>query len=99
MYNVYDRTAEDVLNACEQQKLAFLPWFPLGGGEDVRHEVLDNIAAAHKATAQQIAIAWLLQRSSVMVPIAGTSSIEHFDENLAAAAIELSPEELKSLDS
>jgi aryl-alcohol dehydrogenase-like predicted oxidoreductase len=98
LYNVQDRSAEDVLRACERDGIAFLPWFPLGGRGKPKHAALDRIATAHGATRTQIALAWLLARSPVVLPIPGTSSIEHFDENLAAAALQLSAAELSELD-
>ena len=97
MYNVDDRDAEDVVAACERDGVAFLPWFPLGGSGSPKHDALDRIARAHDATPAQIALAWLLARSPVMLPIPGTSSISHFDENIAAADIQLSVAEMKEL--
>jgi aryl-alcohol dehydrogenase-like predicted oxidoreductase len=97
-YNVADRGAEDVLEACERDDIAFLPWFPLGGKGTPRHAALNRIAAAHQATPTQIAIAWLLARSPAILPIPGTSSIAHFDENLAAADIVLAEAELTELN-
>jgi aryl-alcohol dehydrogenase-like predicted oxidoreductase len=97
LYNVDERKAEDVLEACERDGIAFLPWFPLGGKGTPRHAALERIAAARGATATQIALAWLLARSRFVLPIPGTSSIEHFDENLAAAEIALDEAELAEL--
>ena len=97
-YNVADRHSEGVLDACERDGIAFLPWFPLGFGELARAGGrLSTLAANRGATAAQIAIAWLLQRSPVMVPIPGTSSLEHLEENVAAAAIELTDTEFTEL--
>ncbi len=96
-YNVTDRSAEDVVAACERDGIAFLPWFPLGGSGTPEHDALARIAERHNATETQIALAWLLARSPVMLPIPGTSSIAHFDENLAAAGITLTPEEMAEL--
>ena len=96
-YNVADRSAEDVLEVCARDGIAFLPWFPLGGKGPPRHAALNRIAAAHQATPTQIAIAWLLARSPAILPIPGTSSAAHFDENLAAADIVLTEEELAEL--
>jgi aryl-alcohol dehydrogenase-like predicted oxidoreductase len=98
MYNVGDRSAEDMLGACERDGVAFLPWYPLGGSGSPKHAALDRIAKAHHASPVQIALAWLLARSPVMLPIPGTSSIAHFDENLAAADITLSATEIAELD-
>ncbi len=97
MYNVQERSAEDVVRACERDGIAFLPWFPLGGKGVPKHSALARIAAQKSASPTQIALAWLLARSPNMLPIPGTSSLEHFDENLAAANIELTPEELTAL--
>jgi pyridoxine 4-dehydrogenase len=98
-YNIADRGAEDVLGVCERDGLGFLPWFPLATGALAKPGgVLDDVAGAHGATPAQVALAWLLEYSSVTVPIPGTSSIEHFDENLAAAQLELSEQELEELD-
>jgi pyridoxine 4-dehydrogenase len=97
LFNVEDRSAEDVLQACERDGIAFLPWFPLGGKGSPKGAALERIAAAKKATVTQIALAWLLARSPQILPIPGTSSSAHFDENLAAAKIELGAEDLAAL--
>ncbi len=98
-YNIVDRSSEDLLTACEQQGLAFLPWFPLATGDLARPGgPLDEIASSHDATPAQVALAWLLGHSPVMVPIPGTGSIEHFEENLGATELELSQSELDSLE-
>jgi aryl-alcohol dehydrogenase-like predicted oxidoreductase len=98
-YNVSDRASEDVLSTCERDSLAFLPWFPLATGELARPGGrLDDIARAHRATAAQVALAWLLHRSEVTLPIPGTSSAAHFRENLEAEGLELDAEELAALD-
>jgi pyridoxine 4-dehydrogenase len=97
LFNVEDRSAEPVLQECERQDLAFLPWFPLGGGSTPKHDALDRIARAHGATPTQIALAWLLARSPNILPIPGTSSIAHFDENIASAEIVLTRDELAEL--
>jgi aryl-alcohol dehydrogenase-like predicted oxidoreductase len=97
LYNVDERKAEDVLEACERDGVAFLPWYPLGGKGTPRHAALERIAKAHDATPTQIALAWLLARSPAVLPIPGTSSIAHFDENLAAADLTLTAEELSEL--
>jgi pyridoxine 4-dehydrogenase len=85
---------------CEEAGIGFIPWFPLATGRlaEPRH-ALDRIAEEHDATPAQVALAWLLARSPVMLPIPGTSSIEHFEENLAAARIELSDDELAAIGS
>lgn len=97
LYNVEDRSAQDVLAACERDGIAFLPWYPLGGKGTPKHAALRRIAAARGATATQVALAWLLARSQVILPIPGTSSIAHFDENLAAADLILTDDELTEL--
>jgi aryl-alcohol dehydrogenase-like predicted oxidoreductase len=97
LYNVGDRSAEALVVACERDGIAFLPWFPLGGSGTPKHAALERIAAAHRATPTQVALAWLLARSPVMLPIPGTSSIAHFDENLAAAELTLDAAELAEL--
>jgi len=96
-YNFDDRSSEDVLDACEAAGIAFLPWAPIGGISPLKNEQLQRVAKAHDATVLQIAIAWLLKRSPVMLPIPGTGSIAHFDENLAAASITLTDDEFREL--
>jgi aryl-alcohol dehydrogenase-like predicted oxidoreductase len=96
-YSLADRGGEDVLEACERDGIAFLPWFPLGAGSLARSAGLEEIAAAHGATAAQVALAWLLARSAAMLPIPGTSSPAHLEENVAAAALELTADELARL--
>ena len=97
LYNVDDRSAEDLLKACERDGVAFLPWFPLGGKGAPKHDALEKIASQKNATPTQIALAWLLARSPQVLPIPGTSSIAHFDENLAAAEITLDEKDLAAL--
>jgi hypothetical protein len=98
-YNVADRNAEPVLEACEEYGIGFIPWYPLAAGDlgDLG-EALDAVAAAHDATRRQVALAWLLERSPVTLPIPGTSSVEHLEENVAAADIELTAADLTRLD-
>jgi pyridoxine 4-dehydrogenase len=96
-YNFEDRSSEDVLAACEKDGLAFLPWAPVGGPNPVKERTLAVIARDHRATPLQIALAWLLKRSPVMLPIPGTGSIAHLDENIAAAAIQLSDDDFRRL--
>jgi pyridoxine 4-dehydrogenase len=96
-YNLSDRESEDVLATCDQAGIAFLPWFPIGAGALAGASELQAVASAHGATAAQVAIAWLLQRSPVMLPIPGTSSISHLEENTAAAGLRLSAEEARRL--
>jgi pyridoxine 4-dehydrogenase len=97
-YNLTDRGSEDVLEFCEREGIGFIPWFPLATGDLARRGgPLDEIAARHDATPGQVALAWLLARSPVMLPIPGTSSVEHLEENVAAAELRLSDEELATL--
>ena len=95
-YSFADREWDYVVTYCERNRIAFIPWFPLGAG-NASGEILDRIAKAHSASPMQIAIAWLLRRSSYMLPIPGTSSLEHLEENVAAASIRLSEEEYEQL--
>ncbi len=98
-YNFADRGSEDVLEYCEKHGIGFIPWFPLAAGEHTREgSALDAIAKAHGATQSQVAIAWLLQRSPVIIPIPGTSKVAHLEENAKAADIELTAEEFDRLD-
>jgi pyridoxine 4-dehydrogenase len=97
-YNVVDRHSEGVLDLCEREGIAFLPWFPLGFGDLTRGGGrLADVAASRRATQAQVALAWLLRRSPVMLPIPGTSSLEHLEENVAAAALELADAEFAEL--
>jgi pyridoxine 4-dehydrogenase len=99
-YNLSDRHSDEVLEACEEAKIGFIPWFPLATGSLAEPGgPLDKSAKAHDATPAQIALAWLLARSPVMLPIPGTSSVEHLEENVAATRIELSPEEVDEIGS
>jgi pyridoxine 4-dehydrogenase len=98
-YNITDRVYEDVVDYCAKNKIAFIPWFPLAAGELTKPGgVLDKIAQAHKATTSQVAIAWLLRRSPVMLPIPGTSKVKHLEENVATAELKLSESEWNSLE-
>jgi pyridoxine 4-dehydrogenase len=98
-YNLVDRQSEAVLDYCEKHNIGFIPWFPLAAGDLAGPDgPLDKIAHAHKASPGAIALAWLLKRSPVMLPIPGTSQVKHLEENVAAAAIKLSDEEFESLD-
>ena len=99
LYNLGDRQHEDVLEYCEKHELAFIPWFPVAAGSLTRAGgKLDTIAKRHGATVTQMSIAWLLHRSPVMLPIPGTSSVAHLEENLKAAEISLSKAELKEIE-
>jgi len=97
-FNLVSRTAEDVLEACTRESIAFIPFVPLAVGQLAgRGGDLDAVAARHDASAAQVALAWLLRRSPVMVPIPGTSSVGHLEDNLAARSITLSAEEFEEL--
>jgi aryl-alcohol dehydrogenase-like predicted oxidoreductase len=95
-YSFADREWDYVVDYCERNGIAFIPWFPLGAGR-VAGQILDQVAREHQATPHQVAIAWLLKRSRIMLPIPGTSSIRHLEENVAAAALQLSEEEFRKL--
>jgi pyridoxine 4-dehydrogenase len=97
-YNLTDRHSEDVLEACDGAEIGFIPWWPLATGDLARPGgPLDGIARAHDATPSQVAVAWLLGRSPVMLPIPGTSTVEHLEQNLAARELRLSETELDGL--
>jgi pyridoxine 4-dehydrogenase len=96
-YSLGDRRSGDVLEVCERDGIAFLPWFPLGAGALARAGELGPVANAHDASPAQVALAWLLQRSPVMLPIPGTSRVVHLEENVAAAGLCLSDEEFRRL--
>jgi pyridoxine 4-dehydrogenase len=99
-YNLVMRDSENVLIYCEQQGIGFIPWFPLAAGDLARPgSVLNAVARRHSATPSQIALAWVLKRSPVMLPIPGTSKVSHLEENVAAVNVELSDEEFKALGS
>jgi aryl-alcohol dehydrogenase-like predicted oxidoreductase len=98
-YNLVDRGSEDVLDYCERNGIGFIPWFPLAAGDLARPGgVLDSLAKRHAATAGQIALAWMLKRSPVMLPIPGTSKVSHLEQNVAAARIQLSDDEFQELE-
>jgi pyridoxine 4-dehydrogenase len=96
-YSLWDRASEDVLDACERDGLGFLPWYPLAAGSLTRRTRLQSIAKKHDATPAQVGLAWLLQHSPVMLPIPGTSSLEHLEENMGAAKLRLSDEDFAAL--
>jgi pyridoxine 4-dehydrogenase len=99
-YNIGDRQHEDVLEYCAKHKLAFIPWFPVAAGKLAQPGgKLDAAAQSHGATVSQLSLAWLLHRSPVMLPIPGTSSAEHLEENIAAAGVTLSNAEWKDIES
>jgi pyridoxine 4-dehydrogenase len=97
-YSFADREWDYVVDYCESNGIAFIPWFPLGAGK-VAGEVLHQIAQAHSASPTQVALAWLLHRSPIMLPIPGTSSIDHLQQNVAAASLRLTKEEYEELSS
>jgi pyridoxine 4-dehydrogenase len=98
-YNLVDRASEDVLDYCEAQGIGFIPWYPLAAGKLADSgSVLDQVAKAHGHAPSQVALAWLLKRSPVMLPIPGTSKVSHLEENVAAVDISLSDAEFRALD-
>jgi aryl-alcohol dehydrogenase-like predicted oxidoreductase len=98
LYNLADRSAEDVLDHCEREGIGFIPWFPLDAGKLAEPGgVVADVAKRHDATPSQVAIAWLLKRSPVMLPIPGTSSVRHLEENCAAAQLTLTDEEFAAI--
>ncbi len=98
-YNLLDRSSEDVLNYCASQGIGFIPWFPLAAGDLTKPgAILDSIARRHRATPGQVALAWVLRRSPVVLPIPGTSKQSHLEENVAAAGIDLNDAEFLALN-
>jgi aryl-alcohol dehydrogenase-like predicted oxidoreductase len=102
-YSLSDRRNEETLTYCERQNIAFLPWYPMAGGKMLKADspsaqTLAGIAARHQASTAQLSIAWLLQRSPVMLPIPGTSKVAHLEENVAAASLKLSADEQTELE-
>jgi len=97
-YNVEHRRWENALKYCEKEGLGFMPWSPVGGGRSLKDGAMQAVAKEQNASVYQVAIAWLLARSSVMLPIPGTSSVAHLEENVAAGKLTLTPEQLKALD-
>jgi pyridoxine 4-dehydrogenase len=95
-YSFADREWDYVVDHCERNGIAFIPWFPLGAGK-VAGEILHRVAKAHQSTPLQVALAWLLRRSPIMLPIPGTSSVEHLEENIRAASLRLTQEEYHEL--
>ncbi len=97
-YSIADRGSEDVLEYCEQENLGFIPWFPLAAGKvSGADSPISQVAARLKATPSQAALAWLLARSSVMLPIPGTSKVEHLEENVAAADLKIDRSSMEEL--
>jgi pyridoxine 4-dehydrogenase len=98
-YNITDRQWENTLQYCEKEGLGFMPWSPIGGSRGLKDsERIEATAKEHAVSVVQLALAWLLQRSPVMLPIPGTSSLAHLEENVAAAKLKLTPEEWKAID-
>ncbi len=98
-FNLTDRASEDVLDYCEQEGIGFIPWAPIAAGDLAKPGgPVAEAAEAHDATTGQIALAWLLQRSPVMLPIPGTSSVAHLEDNVGAASVELTADEIATLD-
>lgn len=98
-YNVADRDWENTLAYCEKEKLGFMPWSPIGGNRGLKARgALETVAKNHQTSVYQVALAWLLQHSPVMLPIPGTSSVAHLEENVAAAALKLTPADIQALD-
>ena len=99
LYNLSDRSSEDVLEFCEREVIGFIPWFPMATGRLAKDDgPLHRVAAEHEIAPAQLALAWLLQRSHVLLPIPGTSSVAHLEENMASAQIVLTPEQVQQLD-
>lgn len=99
LYHLTDRTSEDVLAHCEREGIGFIPWYPLAAGKlAAEGTVLDDVATSRGATYAQVALAWLLAKSPVMLPIPGTGRVAHLEENVAAAHVELSAEDVARLD-
>jgi pyridoxine 4-dehydrogenase len=96
-YNVADRSHDEVVDYCERETLAFIPWYPLGAGVLADQAALRRVATRHRATPMQVALAWLLARSRVMLPIPGTSSVAHLAENVSAGQVHLDREDLHDL--
>ena len=99
LYNLGDRKHEDVVTHCEKHQLGFIPWFPMAGGDMLKPGgPLDKVAKHHQATVSQVCLAWLLHRSPVMLPIPGTSSVEHLKENIAASSLQIEPGEWAEIE-
>ena len=98
LYNVTNRHSEAVLDWCEAHGVGFMPWYPLGQGAVMSNETLHRVAAKYGAAPSQVALAWLLKRSPVMLPIPGTLKLAHLKDNVAAGAIELADEDFEALN-
>ena len=98
-YSLFERQAEPVLDYCREQGIAFIPWFPIGGGQDVLgQQALQAVADRHQAGVRQVALAWLLHHAPNILPIPGTSSIGHLEENMQAANLRLTEQDMRELD-
>jgi aryl-alcohol dehydrogenase-like predicted oxidoreductase len=97
MYNLRNRTSEDVLAACERLGIAFLPWYPLGGKRGLKALKIKQVASRLGLTHAALSLAWLLAKSPVMLPIPGTRSIDHLEDNVLAAALKFAPEDFDDL--
>ncbi|GAB3572739.1 aldo/keto reductase [Hymenobacter daeguensis] len=98
MYSVFNRASEPVLDYCRAQGIAFIPWFPIGGGMVQDMATVEQVAARHQASARQIALSWLLHHAPNIVPIPGTGSIGHLEENMRAVTIQLTAQDMQELD-
>jgi pyridoxine 4-dehydrogenase len=99
LYNLGDRKHDDVVTYCDKNKLGFIPWFPMAGGDMLKPGgPLDTVAKRHHATVSQVCLAWLLHRSPVMLPIPGTSSVTHLEENVAASSLKIEPNEWAEIE-
>ena len=97
-YNITDRKWENTVSYCEKEQIGFMPWAPVGGTRGMTNATLEKAAKDHSVTIYQLGLAWLLHRSSVILPIPGTSSLTHLEENMAARKIQLTEEEWKTID-
>ncbi len=96
-YSVVDRAADDIVDYCQRENIAFIPWFPLAAGDLSSASALEQEAAKLKTTPSQLALAWLLQRSPVILPIPGTSQVAHLEENVSAASLKLDDATVRAL--
>ena len=97
-YSLFDRAAEPVLDYCRAQGIAFIPWFPIGGGMVQEMGIVEQVAARHQVPARQIALSWLLHHAPNIVPIPGTGSVAHLEENVQAASVRLTAQDMQELD-
>jgi pyridoxine 4-dehydrogenase len=97
-YSLFEREAEPVLAYCREQGIAFIPWFPIGGGQEIDQSALQRVADRHQASVRQIALSWLLHHAPNILPIPGTSSLGHLEENMRAAELRLTAEDMQELD-